>query len=93
MKKRSIAGLTLAAIAVLVGVLSQVPSARFSVLRTLLPLTESLSLKSLGGGAYWVSGGLSNTGFVIGNTGVIAIDAPGHGHSRGKESRQAGRGD
>lgn len=75
MKKRSIAGLTLAAIAVLVGVLSQVPSARFSVLRTLLPLTESLSLKSLGGGAYWVSGGLSNTGFVIGNTGVIAIDA------------------
>jgi glyoxylase-like metal-dependent hydrolase (beta-lactamase superfamily II) len=75
MRKRSIAGLTLAAFAVLVLVFSQVPSARFGVLRTLLPLTETLSVKSLGGGAYWVSGGIGNTAFVIGDTGVIAIDA------------------
>jgi glyoxylase-like metal-dependent hydrolase (beta-lactamase superfamily II) len=79
MKKRSIAGLSLAAVAVLVLVLllvfTQVPSARFAVLRTLMPLTETLSVKSLGGGAYWVSGGIGNTGFIVGNTGVIAIDA------------------
>ena len=75
MRKRSIAGLALAAIVMVVIVVSQVPAARFGVLRTLLPLTETLSVKSLGGGAYWVSGGVSNTGFVIGNTGVIAIDA------------------
>jgi glyoxylase-like metal-dependent hydrolase (beta-lactamase superfamily II) len=75
MRKRSIAGLTLAAASGLVLVISQVPSARSGVLRTLLPLTETLSVKSLGGGAYWVSGGIGNTAFVIGNTGVIAIDA------------------
>jgi len=34
-----------------------------------------LSLHALGGGAYWVSGGISNTGFVVGSTGIIAIDA------------------
>jgi glyoxylase-like metal-dependent hydrolase (beta-lactamase superfamily II) len=75
MRKRAIAGLSLAALAVVLLVVSQVPSARFSVLRTLLPLTEALSVKPLGGGAYWVSGGIGNTAFVIGNTGVIAIDA------------------
>jgi glyoxylase-like metal-dependent hydrolase (beta-lactamase superfamily II) len=75
MRKRSIAGLSLAAVAVLVLVISQMPSARFGVLRTLLPLTETLTVKSLGGGAYWVSGGIGNTAFVIGNTSVIAIDA------------------
>jgi glyoxylase-like metal-dependent hydrolase (beta-lactamase superfamily II) len=34
-----------------------------------------LSLHALGGGAYWVSGGISNTGFIVGSPGVIAIDA------------------
>ncbi len=35
----------------------------------------ALSVHALKGGAYWVSGGISNTGFVVGNTGVLAIDA------------------
>lgn len=75
MRKRSLAGLAVAGVVVLLFALSQIPSARFLVLRTVLPLTETLSLKPLGGDAYWVSGGMSNTGFVIGNSGVIAIDA------------------
>ena len=75
MRKRSIALLSLAAVAVAAVALSQIPAARFDVLRLLLPLTETLSVHSLGGGAYWVSGGIGNTAFVIGNTGVIAIDA------------------
>jgi glyoxylase-like metal-dependent hydrolase (beta-lactamase superfamily II) len=41
-----------------------------------LPLPDApLNLHALGGGIYWVSGGISNTGFVVGSTGVIAIDA------------------
>lgn len=75
MRKRLMAALSLAAVAVVAVALSQIPAARFGVLRLLLPLTETLSVHSLGGGAYWVSGGISNTAFVIGNTGVIAIDA------------------
>ncbi len=79
MRKRSIAGLILGAVAVLALVLvlvtGQVPAARFAVLRTLLPLTETLSVKSLGGGAYSVSGGIGNSAFVVGDTGVIVIDA------------------
>jgi glyoxylase-like metal-dependent hydrolase (beta-lactamase superfamily II) len=34
-----------------------------------------LSVNALSGGAYWVGGGVSNAGFVIGKNGVIAIDA------------------
>ena len=34
-----------------------------------------LSIHALGGGVYWVSGGISNTGFIVGSAGVIAIDA------------------
>ncbi len=34
-----------------------------------------LSVTALPGGAYWVGGGVSNAGFVIGDKGVIAIDA------------------
>lgn len=75
MRQRSLAGLAVAGVVVLLLALSQIPSARFLVLRTVLPLTETLSVKPLGGDAYWVSGGISNTGFVIGNSGVIAIDA------------------
>lgn len=75
MRKRSIAGLSLAAVVVILGGLSQVPAAKFLVLNTVLPLTETLSVKPLGSDAYWVTGGIGNTGFVIGDTGVIAIDA------------------
>lgn len=55
--------------------LALIPSLRFKVLRTLLPLTETLSVMPLKGGAYWVTGGISNTGFVVGTTGVVVIDA------------------
>ena len=34
-----------------------------------------LSVNPLRGGAYWVQGGVSNTGFIIGDKGVIVIDA------------------
>jgi glyoxylase-like metal-dependent hydrolase (beta-lactamase superfamily II) len=36
------------------------------------PLT--LSVHALKGGAYWVEGGVSNTGFVVGDKGVVVID-------------------
>lgn len=32
-------------------------------------------VQPLRGGVYWVSGGVSNTGFIVGDTGVIVIDA------------------
>ncbi len=35
----------------------------------------TLSITALPGHAYWVGGGIANTGFVIGDKGVIAIDA------------------
>jgi glyoxylase-like metal-dependent hydrolase (beta-lactamase superfamily II) len=35
----------------------------------------ALAVKPLRGGAYWVQGGISNTGFIIGDKGVIVIDA------------------
>jgi glyoxylase-like metal-dependent hydrolase (beta-lactamase superfamily II) len=34
-----------------------------------------LTFKPLKGGVYWVEGGISNTGFVVGDTGVVVIDA------------------
>jgi len=37
------------------------------------PLT--LTTHQVGAGVYWIEGGRSNTGFVVGTTGVIAIDA------------------
>ena len=36
--------------------------------------TVPLVIENLGGGAYSVAGGISNTGFVVGKTSVIAID-------------------
>jgi len=48
---------------------------RFAALRIVLPLREKLTVHALRGGAYWVSGGISNTGFIIGDDGVIAIDS------------------
>ncbi len=36
---------------------------------------QTLAVMPLSGGAYWVSGGISNTGFIIGTSGVIVIDA------------------
>ena len=35
----------------------------------------ALSVTALPGHAYWVGGGISNTGFIVGDKGVIAIDA------------------
>ena len=34
-----------------------------------------LSVQPLNGGVYWVSGGVSNTGFIVGDDGVIVVDA------------------
>ncbi len=39
------------------------------------PAPTVLSVMPIRGGAYWVAGGRANTGFVIGKTGVIVIDA------------------
>ena len=75
MKKRTIAGICVAAVALALLVVACVPAAKFAVLRTVLPMTATLSVKPLVDDAYWVSGGIDNTGFVIGKTGVIAIDA------------------
>lgn len=75
MKTRVILVFSVVAVMVLFAIFMQFPAAKFGVLRALLPLTENLSIHSLGGGAYWVEGGISNTGFVVGETGVIAIDA------------------
>ena len=41
----------------------------------LAPFIGHLSVKPVAPGAYWVSGGISNSGFVIGDKGVIVIDA------------------
>lgn len=38
-------------------------------------MTAPLSVMALRGGVYWVSGGVPNTGFVVGEGGVVAIDA------------------
>jgi alkyl sulfatase BDS1-like metallo-beta-lactamase superfamily hydrolase len=43
-------------------------------MRTIIPFTQKLSVKPVRANVYWVSGGISNTGFIIGDTGVIAID-------------------
>jgi glyoxylase-like metal-dependent hydrolase (beta-lactamase superfamily II) len=55
--------------------LAEIPTIRFMALRTVIPLTETLSVRPIRDGAYWVTGGISNTGFVVGATGVIAIDS------------------
>ena len=39
------------------------------------PASAALITHSLRSGAYWLEGGRSNTGFIVGKTGVIVIDA------------------
>jgi glyoxylase-like metal-dependent hydrolase (beta-lactamase superfamily II) len=39
------------------------------------PAAATVTAKPIRGGAYWVDGGRANTGFIIGKTGVIVIDA------------------
>lgn len=46
-----------------------------SPLAAQMPGPMVLTAHPLKGGAYWVSGGVSNTGFVIGQSGVVVIDA------------------
>jgi glyoxylase-like metal-dependent hydrolase (beta-lactamase superfamily II) len=72
--KLVIGGGALAVVALLLFAIVRVPALRFAVMRTVIPLTQTLSVKPLREGVYWVSGGISNTGFIIGDTGVIAID-------------------
>jgi len=73
-KKFAIAGASLVAVALVLGGLAAMPSTRFAILRTVLPLTTTLTVAPLRGNAYWISGGISNTGFVVGDTGVVVID-------------------
>ena len=74
-RKAAIAASVGGVVVLALGVVAGVPPLRFAVLRTVLPLTETLSVAPLRGGAYWVSGGIGNTGFVVGASGVVAIDA------------------
>jgi glyoxylase-like metal-dependent hydrolase (beta-lactamase superfamily II) len=50
------------------------PADRAAIARMLPSPDAPLSIMSLRGGVYWVSGGVSNTGFIVGDKGVIAID-------------------
>jgi len=75
MKAQTVIALSLAALVSLMAGLSQIPAVRFAVLGTLLPLTSTIVVKPLKDDVYWVSGGMGNTGLVIGETGVIAIDS------------------
>ena len=49
------------------------PANRMAVAIALLK-RKPLTVMPLRGGAYWVTGGVSNTGFIVGDRGVIAID-------------------
>ena len=65
MRKKQSAGILLAAAAT-------VAAPAFGQLR---PGPLTLTAHPLRGGAYWVEGGTSNTGFIVGDKGVIVIDA------------------
>jgi glyoxylase-like metal-dependent hydrolase (beta-lactamase superfamily II) len=39
------------------------------------PAPASLTIHSLKGGVYWVEGGRANTGFIVGDQGVVIVDA------------------
>ncbi len=69
-----VAGVIFALLALAVVVFKQIPAVRYAVLSTILPLTENLKVMPLRGGVYWVSGGIANTGFVVGDNGVVVID-------------------
>ena len=73
-RKLAIAGASLVAVAIVLAALVRIPSTRFAILRTVLPLTATLTVAPLRGDAYWISGGISNTGFIVGDTGVVVID-------------------
>ena len=47
---------------------------KWATLRNLPNPWTKLTVMPLRGGAYWLKGGVSNTGFVVGDTGVIVID-------------------
>ncbi len=49
------------------------------------PAPASLTLHPLRGGAYWVEGGRSNTGFIVGKSGVVVVDAQMTQDAVGKE--------
>ena len=46
----------------------------WATLRNLPNPWTKLTVMPLRGGAYWVKGGVSNTGFIVGDKGVIVID-------------------
>ena len=73
-RKLSIAAASLVVVALVLVALVRIPTTRYAILRTVLPLTTSLTVKPLRGNAYWISGGMSNTGFIVGDSGVVVID-------------------
>ena len=64
-------GLALASASLTVSAQDEAPAAAHMAASKANPV----SVVRLRGGAYWVSGGTSNSGFVVGKTGVIVIDA------------------
>ncbi len=70
----SLIGGAIISVVLTVAAVTQIPVLRFKALGTILPMTENLKVMPLKDGVFWVSGGISNTGFVVGDKGVIAID-------------------
>ncbi len=73
--KTRVAGVVLAVVLLMLVAITRIPALRFMALRTILPMTEHLTVMPLRGNVYWISGGICNTGFIVGDNGVIAIDA------------------
>jgi len=71
MFRKTILGLGFAAAALTAPAFAQTPPAHFVMPSPNAPLI----ITPLRGAAYWVKGGISNTGFIIGDKGVIAIDS------------------
>src|ERR1700733_6275993 len=68
---KSMMGVGLAAVLSVASGSAQTPPSHYAPPSPDAPLTVT----ALRGGAYWVRGGISNTGFIIGDKGVIVIDA------------------
>ena len=90
-KKLVLAAASLVAIALVLAALARIPTTRFAILRTVLPLKATLSVAPLRGNAYWISGGISNTGFVVGDAGVVVIDTQMFVSTARKQLEEIGR--
>ena len=73
-RKWRVVCLVLASFLLTILAVTRIPVLRFMALRAILPMTEHLTVMPLRGNVYWIKGGISNTGFIVGDNGVIAID-------------------